>query len=93
MTCPGDCISGGGQPKHRKPQMAGIRQARIEQIYAKDFNMKLRTSYENQEIQRLYEEFYNYPLSHLSEELLHTTYVDRSDILGNVDPLEDEITG
>lgn len=93
MTCPGGCISGGGQPKHRKPQMAGIRQARIEQIYAQDSSMKLRTSYENQEIQRLYEEFYNCPLSRLSEELLHTTYVDRSDILGNVDRLEDEITG
>lgn len=94
MTCPGGCIGGGGQPKHRKPQMVGVRAARAEQIYATDAKMQLRTSYENQEIQRLYEEFYQKPLSKLSEELLHTSYVDRSSMLGNKENSgENEIAG
>ena len=94
MTCPGGCIGGGGQPKHRKPKMAGVRQARATGIYETDEKMELRASYENKEIQALYEEFYGHPLSELSEELLHTHYVDRSEELGNAaDADEHELVG
>jgi len=91
MTCPGGCIGGAGQPKHKKPQMAGVRQARVENIYAQDRTMKTRASYENQEIKTLYEEFLGHPLSELSEELLHTHYVDRSSALGT--PVEENDEG
>lgn len=92
MTCPGGCIGGGGQPKHRKPKMEGVRQARVAGIYQHDSEMTLRTSHENSEIKALYEEFYGHPLSELSEELLHTHYVDRSSTLGESQD-EDEIAG
>ena len=55
--------------------------------------MTVRTSHENEEIKALYEEFYGHPLSERSEELLHTHYVDRSAILGNIvdDESEDDV--
>lgn len=88
MTCPGGCIGGAGQPKHRKPQMAAVRDARVNGIYNHDKEMTLRTSYENSEIQELYKEFYGHPLSELSEKLLHTHYTDRSKDLGNAENAE-----
>lgn len=82
MTCPGGCISGGGQPK---PGINGddIRQARIDSLYARDAALSCRSSADNAEIQALYEEFYGAPLSALAEELLHTHYTDRSRDLGD----------
>ena len=44
--------------------------------------MKIRCSHQNEELIRLYEEFYGRPLSHLAEQMLHTFYVDRSSDLG-----------
>ena len=93
MTCPGGCIGGAGQPKHKKPQMQAVREARVNGIYDQDKSMTLRASYENQEIQELYKEFYGHPLSELSEKLLHTHYVDRSNSLGNVESVKDENIG
>lgn len=89
MTCPGGCIGGGGQPKHRKPQMDGVRKSRVAGIYNRDKEMTIRTSYENEEIKALYQEFYGQPLSELSEELLHTKFVDRSEMLGNTAEAEE----
>ena len=40
--------------------------------------MTLRTSHENPEIKEVYEAFYGKPLSPLAEQMLHTTYQDRS---------------
>ncbi|MCX0394950.1 iron hydrogenase small subunit, partial [Clostridium perfringens] len=51
-------------------------------LYKRDSNMKLRVSYENEEIKKLYEKFYEKPLSDLAEEMLHTIYLDRSKDLG-----------
>ncbi|EJX05593.1 hydrogenase, Fe-only, partial [gut metagenome] len=82
MTCPGGCISGGGQPK---PGIHAddIRQARLDSLYARDAALTCRSSADNAEIQALYEEFYGSPLSELAEELLHTHYTDRSRDLGD----------
>lgn len=44
--------------------------------------MQLRYSHENPEIQKLYQDFYEAPLSGLAEKMLHTGYTDRSQDLG-----------
>lgn len=82
MTCPGGCIAGAGQPKHKKVKMKEVTKKRVDGIYDRDKVMTKRASYENEEIKALYEEFYGKPLSELSEELLHTSFVDRSASLG-----------
>lgn len=82
MTCPGGCIGGGGQPRDKEYKGDALREARIGSLYARDSGMKLRLSHENEEIKKLYEEFYKAPLSELAEELLHTRYTDKSGELG-----------
>lgn len=82
MTCPGGCIGGGGQPKDVNYLGDALREKRIQGLYKKDASMKLRSSHENPEIQKLYEEFYKEPLSQLAEQMLHTLYIDRSKDLG-----------
>ena len=78
MTCPGGCIGGGGQPKDFAYDADAARKARIEGLYERDAEMELHLSHENKEIQQLYQEFYDAPLSELAESMLHTTYKDRS---------------
>lgn len=78
MTCPGGCIGGGGQPKDFAYDADAARKARIEGLYERDAEMELHLSHENKEIQQLYQEFYDEPLSELAESMLHTTYQDRS---------------
>lgn len=78
MTCPGGCIGGGGQPKDKEYKGDALRKKRIEGLYSRDKQMKKRASHENEEIKRLYEEFYGEPLSDLAEQMLHTSYIDRS---------------
>ena len=84
MTCPGGCISGGGQPKLNWGQEDLTRQQRIDALYTRDRSMDIthRTSYDNEEIKKIYEHFYGHPLSELAEQLLHTHYTDRSASLG-----------
>ena len=43
--------------------------------------MTLRTSHENPEIKAVYEAFYGHPLSELAEQMLHTSYQDRSGLI------------
>ena len=45
--------------------------------------MKNRRSHENKSVQKLYDEFLEYPNSHKAHEILHTTYVDRKAILNS----------
>lgn len=78
MTCPGGCIGGGGQPKDFAYDADAARKARIEGLYERDAEMELHLSHENKEIQQLYQEFYDTPLSDLAEAMLHTAYQDRS---------------
>lgn len=78
MTCPGGCIGGGGQPRNLEGNQDEIRQGRIAGLYTRDAGMKLRSSYENPEIIKVYEEFYGKPLSKKAEAMLHTAYLDRS---------------
>lgn len=82
MACPGGCIGGGGQPKKKIPKRDAALQKRIDSLYKRDNELKIRSSYENEEIKMLYNEFYEKPLSKLSEKMLHTSFVDRSYDLG-----------
>jgi NADH-quinone oxidoreductase subunit G len=74
MACEGGCISGGGQP-YRVTN--AVRKKRTEGIYKDDKNSKFRQSHENPDVQKLYADFLEKPLSHKSHELLHTHYTAR----------------
>ncbi|MEG2544460.1 MAG: [FeFe] hydrogenase, group A [Longicatena sp.] len=80
MTCRGGCIGGGGQPKHVLDDMDEIREKRIRALYDKDDAITLRNSHDNEQIKKVYEEFYGAPLTPLAEELLHTSYKRRDDL-------------
>lgn len=82
MTCPGGCIGGGGQPKDTEFKGDALRQKRIDGLYKRDSQLKVRSSHENEEIKALYEDFYGKPLSELAEKMLHTIYFDKSSDLG-----------
>lgn len=77
MACPGGCINGGGQPVGQDPDTLI---ARMRALYLIDQKEDLRTSHENPFIQELYKEYLGEPLSEMSHKLLHTKYVDRSDL-------------
>lgn len=78
MNCLGGCIGGGGQPKIPFNKEIEVKQKRIDSLYERDKNRKIRTSHNNPEIIKVYEEFLGHPLSEKCEELLHTKYTDRS---------------
>ena len=75
MACPGGCIGGGGQPYSLDRD---VLKKRAEGIYTIDERSVIRKSHENPSIKRIYEEFFEHPLSHRAHELLHTYYTDRS---------------
>ncbi len=74
MGCPNGCIMGGGQPRSKDPD---VRLKRLKGIYAEDESKALRKSHENPSLIRLYEEYLEFPGSHVSHELLHTHYIKR----------------
>ena len=74
MACPGGCITGGGQPRSKDPD---VREKRLRGIYDEDEGKTLRKSHDNPAIKALYEKFLEYPNSHVSHEVLHTTYIKR----------------
>jgi iron only hydrogenase large subunit-like protein len=78
MTCPGGCINGGGQPRHRSPHAIA---ARMNKLYALDQQATLRTSHANESVARLYREFLGQPLGERSHQLLHTHYRSREVLL------------
>jgi len=71
MACPGGCVGGGGQPildgKELAPERAPI-------LYDLDKESKIRFSHENPSVLKAYEEFFEKPLSHKAQELLHTDH-------------------
>lgn len=78
MNCYGGCIGGGGQPRMDDDDEIMIKEKRIASLYKKDTESKYRYSHYNEDIQKVYEEFLDKPLSEKSEDLLHTKYFDRS---------------
>ena len=75
MGCPGGCICGGGQPRSDDPD---VRMKRLKAIYSEDESKVLRQSHLNPSIDMIYKEYLGKPGGHLSHELLHTHYFDRS---------------
>jgi NADH-quinone oxidoreductase subunit G len=71
MACPGGCAGGGGQPIHEGCELAGERG---EILYSLDKNAELRFSHENPNIAKMYEEYFEKPLSHKAHHLLHTDH-------------------
>ncbi len=82
MGCPGGCINGGGMPIVRRAflpeESANIMDIylsrRAAALYSEDERSVLRQSHRNTQVQELYEKFLGRPGSHLSHELLHTSY-------------------
>lgn len=78
MNCLGGCIGGGGQPKILPTKELEVKNKRINSLYERDSKDKIRVSYKNPDIIRVYDEFIGYPLSFKAKEMLHTRYTDRS---------------
>jgi ferredoxin hydrogenase small subunit len=55
--------------------------ARTRGLYSDDEKATIRVSHANKAVARYYKEFGGAPLGELSEELLHTKYVDRTRML------------
>lgn len=81
MNCPGGCIGGGGQPLKSIAKLHEIRNKRIESLYNDDASLNVKSSFENPDVKRVYSEYLDWPLSEKSEELLHTRYFDKSNLL------------
>lgn len=75
MACPGGCINGGGQP--RSCDDSKIKQERADGLYKEDHELPVRKSHMNPSIQKLYNEYLEYPGSHKAHEILHTVYSDK----------------
>lgn len=71
MACPGGCVGGGGQPIHDGKELAFERS---KNLYFLDKNADLRFSHENPDVQKLYADYLEKPLSHKSHMLLHTDH-------------------
>ena len=71
MACPGGCAGGGGQPIHDGLEMAALRGSVLWEL---DKGSKRRFSHENPEVQTLYKEYLEKPLSHKAHHLLHTDH-------------------
>ena len=71
MACPGGCVGGGGQPIHDSEELALTRS---QNLYFLDSANELRFCHENPDIQKLYHDFLDAPLSHKAHMLLHTDH-------------------
>lgn len=74
MNCPNGCVGGGGQPKTKMPLMKETREARGNSLYEIDNKKKLRLSYKNPDILRLYSNYLDYPGSDMAKKILHTSF-------------------
>ena len=82
MNCLGGCTAGGGQPKITLLNMNKTKISRLDAIYEEDEKSSLRFCHENPEIKEIYSKFLGEPNSLLAKQLVHTTYEDKSYLLG-----------
>ena len=73
MACPGGCVGGGGQPK---PTNIEIIKKRMQSIHDIDKAKKIRRSYENKSIQKIYSDFLEHPCSEKAHKFLHVDHHD-----------------
>ncbi len=69
MACPGGCIGGGGQPL---PQDKQIRQKRAQALYDIDEQKKVRTAFDNPNLQKIYKDFLKD--EKIIKQICHTKY-------------------
>jgi len=74
MACRGGCVGGGGQPTGATDV---IRRKRAAGIYTDDERSVQRCSHHNPEIQLVYKDYLDHPLSEKAHRLLHTAYHER----------------
>lgn len=79
MGCSGGCVCGGGQPQVAAQDLMDIdiRTERAKALYQEDEILPERKSHKNSQVMYLYNKFLGEPNSHLSHELLHTSYKKR----------------
>lgn len=75
MACPGGCIDGAGQPFIHGD--FSIIERRMKGLHSVDTDKKVRLSYKNESIKKIYEEFLGEPYGEKAHELLHTEFVYR----------------
>lgn len=82
MACPGGCVNGGGQPIQPSVirNFRSVSAERAKALYQEDSDMPVRKSHKNPAIQQAYETFLGQPGSETAHHLLHTSYVDRSNM-------------
>lgn len=73
MACPGGCVGGGGQPIHDGRELATERG---KTLYTLDSNAEIRFSHENQDVNTIYKDYFEAPLSNKSHRILHTNHND-----------------
>jgi len=80
MGCPGGCVNGGGQPVQPANirNFVNLKELRASALYKQDSNMPIRKSHENPTLKQIYAEFLEKPGSHKAHQILHTSYVKRS---------------
>jgi len=77
MACEGGCVGGAGQP----PKTVANLQKRSSALEKADADATIRFSHENPEIKAIYKHFLRKAGSKKSEEYLHTSYNNKSDLL------------
>lgn len=82
MTCSGGCVGGGGQPLVRTAEMPEYIKARRANLYQDDANLTKKSSYENLDIQKIYQDYLKYPGSDKALDLLHVKY-DVKELVNN----------
>lgn len=71
MACPSGCIGGAGNPLPNINKLEEVRAKRIEVLNKIDENSKIKTCFENTEVNKLYNNYLN---KQRINSLLHTTY-------------------
>ncbi|MBP8304634.1 MAG: [FeFe] hydrogenase, group A [Phycisphaerae bacterium] len=77
MGCPGGCIGGGGQPyagANAIPLDDELLKKRAQALYDLDRSKTIRRSHDNPDVQKLYKQFLQRPLSPVAHKYLHTHY-------------------
>lgn len=81
MNCNGGCIGGGGQPLCPIQRLDEVREKRLSSLYNIEKTRNRRSSYENEDIRKLYKEYLKNPYSDKCKELLHTSFSNKSGLL------------
>ncbi len=80
MACPGGCVGGGGQPFQNNSEH---RLARAKEIYNIDSKLVLHKAQDNEDLDKIFEKYWNGCCNHETHHDLHTHYQAKKRIAGN----------